>query len=134
MLQLYTVLVVDDDRPLVTMIEEALEDAGYAVLDTVGAEAVLIARAFRPDVILLDLVMPGMDGIEISHRLRAEPVTAAIPIVAMSAPEQFRAVTTRLPVDDRLLKPFNLDCLYAAVARWATTKGMSWPHSDHQAL
>jgi CheY-like chemotaxis protein len=63
-----------------------------------------------------------MDGREVSRRLRADPRTADIPIIAMSAGERLAAVPTNL-VDDRLPKPFTLTELYAAVARWAAPPG-----------
>ena len=76
-----TVLVVDDDASIVHFLEMALEDAGYTVLAAVGGEALRVAHDRHPDVILLDLMMPGMDGIEVSHRLRADPATADIPLI-----------------------------------------------------
>ena len=70
-------------------------------------------------MILLDYAMPDMDGAEISRRLRADPTTAAIPISLMSAHEP--AARPRMPVDDTLLKPFDLERMLAAVARWKDT-------------
>jgi hypothetical protein len=63
--------------------------------------------------------MSGMDGLEVSRRLRADPVTALIPIIAMSAQHNLDAAVARMPVNDRLPKPFDLDQLYDTVARWA---------------
>ena len=113
-----TVLVVDDDASIVHFLGMALEDAGYTVLAAVGGEALRVAHDRHPDVILLDLMMPGMDGIEVSQRLRADPATAAIPIIAMSAQERLRASGSLLPVNDRLPKPFEVPHLYATVERW----------------
>src|SRR2546426_11642580 len=81
--------------------------------------ALRLARELRPDVNLLDYAMPDMDGAEISRRLRADPTTAAIPISLMSAHEP--AARPRMPVDDTLLKPFDLERMLAAVARWKDT-------------
>ncbi len=113
------VLVVDDDAAIVDLLETALEDEGYQVLATVGAAAVPLARDLQPAVILLDINMPGMDGIEVSRRLRADPATAHIPIIVMSTQDRLRATGPLLPVNDRLPKPFEIVTLYATVARWA---------------
>ncbi len=79
------VLVVDDDAAIVELLEMALEDEGYHVHATCGAAALQLAHDLQPAVILLDVSMPGMDGIEVSQRLRADPATAHIPIIVMSA-------------------------------------------------
>ncbi len=113
------VLVVDDDAAIVDLLETALEDQGYQVFATVGAAAVPLARDLQPAVILLDINMPGMDGIEVSRRLRADPATEHIPIIVMSAQDRLRATGPLMPVNDRLPKPFEIATLYAKVARWA---------------
>ncbi len=105
-----TVLVVDDDPSIVEFLIEALEDEEYRVVTSVDGESLQVAHDVRPDVILLDIMMPVMDGVEVSRRLRQDPATARIPIVVMSA--------RVMDVDGRLPKPFDLDFLYATVERW----------------
>jgi CheY-like chemotaxis protein len=116
-----TVLVVDDDPSIVDLLETALTGQGYRVESAVDGAAVQRARDLQPDVILLDLMMPGMDGVEVSRRLRAAPETAAIPIVAMSAAERLGTTAAQMVVDDRLPKPFELRHVFALVARWVRT-------------
>jgi len=116
-----TVLVVDDDPAIIELVETALEDQGYVVLSAVNGAALQVARDRQPDVILLDILMPGMDGVEVSQRLRADPATASIPIIAMSVQDRLHATFSLMPVDDRLAKPFELTGLYTTVARWAQT-------------
>ncbi len=113
------VLVVDDDAAIVDFLETALEDEGYQVRAAVGADALSLARTLQPAVILLDINMPGMDGIEVSRRPRDNPATAPIPIIVISAQGRLRATGPLLPVNDHLPKPFDLAALYATVARWA---------------
>jgi CheY-like chemotaxis protein len=113
-----SVLVVDDDAAISALIQVALEDEGYQVYTAVNGQAVPVAHALQPDLILLDILMPGMDGVEVSRRLRADPATAPIPIVAMSAHSRLQATAGVMAADDRLPKPFNLDDLYATVDRW----------------
>jgi len=115
------VLVVDDDPDIIDFLEGALEDAGYLVLAAVGAEALGVAHETQPDVILLDINMPGMNSVEVSQRLRANPMTADIPIVVMSAQDRLRTTGALMPVNDRLPKPFDLARLYEVVARWTPT-------------
>lgn len=113
-----TVLVVDDDPSIVDLLDAALTYEDYHVLSAVDGAALQVAHDHRPDVILLDIMMPGMDGVEVSQRLRADEATAAIPIVAMSAQSRLQATTSVMPVNDRLAKPFELAQLYDTVARW----------------
>ena len=113
-----TVLVVDDDPSITEFVEMALEDAGYQVLAAVGGAALQIAHDRHPDVILLDIMMPGMDGVEVSQYLHTDPVTADIPIVVMSAHERLQTLAGRMSADDELPKPFHCQDLYATVARW----------------
>jgi two-component system, OmpR family, alkaline phosphatase synthesis response regulator PhoP len=113
-----TVLVIDDDPAIVDFLEMALEGEGYRVLASVDGEALRLAHDLQPNLILLDIMMPGMDGVEVSRRLRADPVTAGIPIVVMSAQDRLRATAALMPIDDRLPKPFALDRLFSTVDRW----------------
>jgi len=114
-----TILVVDDDPMILDFITEALQDDGYQVLTAVGAEALPVAAERQPDCILLDLQMPGMDGVEVSRRLRDQESTAKIPIIVMSAKDRLKATTARMRINDQLSKPFGLSQLYAVVRRWS---------------
>jgi CheY-like chemotaxis protein len=109
------ILVVDDDPDIVELLRCLLHDAGYEV-ETADADAVLsLAQKRRPHLILLDILMPGMDGMEMIRQLQADPVTAHIPIIAISATPQWLPA---LPVNDRLPKPFRLGHLLAKVRYW----------------
>jgi len=79
------VLIVDDVPDNVAVLHDALDEAGYTVLVALDGESALRrAQQAVPDVVLLDAVMPGMDGFEVARQLKAHPVTAAIPIVFMT--------------------------------------------------
>lgn len=112
------VLVVDDDPDIVDLLADALGTEGYDVLTAVGGDAIQLAHDRQPSLILLDLMMPGMDGVEVSMRLRADPSTARIPIVIMSAQEHLLETSRDMLVDDYLAKPFHLRSLYTTVAEW----------------
>jgi CheY-like chemotaxis protein len=113
------VLVVDDDAAIRDMVTMALQDEGYEVVTAVGAQALAVARALSPAVILLDIMMPDMDGIEVSRRLRADPLTRNIPIVAMSATTVLSETANAMHADEHLPKPFDLEQLSDLVARYA---------------
>ncbi|MEW5789503.1 MAG: response regulator transcription factor [Pseudomonadota bacterium] len=79
------VLIVDDVPENLALLHDALDEAGYTVLvATNGESALQRARLSRPDVILLDALMPGMDGFEVARRLKADPLTQPIPVVFMT--------------------------------------------------
>jgi CheY-like chemotaxis protein len=109
------ILVVDDDPDIVEVLRCLLHDAGYEVATAHDGAALPLVRERQPRVILLDILMPRMDGVEISRRLRADPATAHIPIIALSATPQWLPA---LPVNDRLTKPFRLGHLLAKVRYW----------------
>jgi CheY-like chemotaxis protein/DNA-binding CsgD family transcriptional regulator len=79
------VLVVDDVPDNIALLNDALDEAGYTVLVATSGEAALgLAARALPDIVLLDAVMPGLDGFEVARRLKADPDTAPIPIVFMT--------------------------------------------------
>jgi CheY-like chemotaxis protein len=87
------ILVAEDDRFLRKAAEVTLKRRGYAVLTAGdGEEALRIARAERPDLILLDLIMPKLSGFEVLRALKEDPATAAIPVVVLSNLGQDRDV------------------------------------------
>ena len=105
------VLVVDDDDAVVALVAEVLEDDGFAVLvafDGDDAWRMLHVHAPRPDVVLLDLRMPNVDGLSLLRRLEAEPHFADIPVVLMSGDESLRTITGAA---GHLAKPLELGAL-----------------------
>jgi len=111
------VLLVEDNLTMIKLIRVLLEDEDYLVHIAIGDDAIATARAARPDVILLDVRMPGIGGVGISHLLREGTETCDIPIVALTA-NLAQGIREGMIADEWLGKPFDIDRLYAVVARW----------------
>jgi DNA-binding response OmpR family regulator len=110
-----TVLVVDDERPIVQIAKDYLEHAGFAVIAAHdGAGALDAARARRPDLVVLDLGLPRLDGIEVAKQLRRE---SAVPIIMLTArvEESDRLLGLEIGADDYITKPFSPRELVARV-------------------
>jgi signal transduction histidine kinase len=119
------VLVVDDTPDMVRLIRKIVEDQGHEVLAAYdGPTALAIAEAGRPDVILLDVMMPGMDGIEVLRRLKSDSRLSAIPVVLVTANEEDRDVINGLDrgAHDYVTKPFKREILAARVRSAARSK------------
>ena len=111
-----TVLVADDERSITDLVAFALELEGYRVIQAFdGPSALKQVEVEHPQLIMLDIMMPGMDGRDVSRRLKQNPITKGIPILLFSAapnPDLRRA-----QADAYLPKPFDLDRLIETVRR-----------------
>src|SRR5919108_4249579 len=114
-----TILVVDDDWLIREVITLALDDAGYGVVASDGIDAPKLAHEAQPAVVLLDINMPVMDGVEVRRHLHADPATAHIPVIALSAATNLRARAAEMEADDYLAKPFDLAELLLRIETWA---------------
>ncbi len=113
-----TVLVIDDEPDLLRLLDYNLSRSDYLVLTASDGERGLeAARRHHPDVVILDVMMPGLDGWEVIKRLRAEPNTASTPILMLTskAEEADRVVGLELGADDYMTKPFGVRELLARV-------------------
>ncbi len=103
-------LVVDDDRVIQQLLEVNLELEGYEVAKASdGEEALRVVRQFKPDIMLLDVMMPKFDGREVCRRIKGDPATAHIPIIFLSARAQDMDVNSGLELGASayLTKPFD---------------------------
>jgi two-component system alkaline phosphatase synthesis response regulator PhoP len=110
-----TVLVIDDEPKIADLCRDYLRAAGYGVLTAGdGAEGLALARRERPDLVVLDLMLPGMDGLDVCRALRRE---GSLPIIMLTArvDESDRLVGLELGADDYLTKPFSPRELVARV-------------------
>jgi two-component system alkaline phosphatase synthesis response regulator PhoP len=104
------ILIVEDDRDIVEMVEYNLRDEGYATVSALnGEDGVNSARKERPDLIILDIMLPVMDGFEVCRALKSDEATARIPIIILSAKSQEtdKVVGLELGADDYVTKPFS---------------------------
>ncbi|MDH3607046.1 MAG: response regulator transcription factor [Acidimicrobiia bacterium] len=109
------ILVVEDELKIARLVRDYLHEAGFAVIEAAdGAAALQLARAEKPDMIVLDLGLPEIDGLDVTRRLRA---TSAVPIIMLTArsEEADRIVGLELGADDYIVKPFSPKELVARV-------------------
>ncbi|MCZ6751866.1 MAG: response regulator, partial [Acidobacteria bacterium] len=116
------ILIVDDDPSIRTILERSLEQLPFAIeteLASNGAEGVERAGTMQPDLIILDIMMPGMDGFEVCEKLRSQVETAFIPIMMLTASpsEEGRIRGYMVGTDDYVSKPFNVAELNARLTR-----------------
>jgi two-component system, OmpR family, alkaline phosphatase synthesis response regulator PhoP len=104
------ILIVEDDRDIVEMITYNLRADGYEVLSAfTGKDGIALARRERPDLIILDIMLPVMDGFEVCRVLKSTEATACVPIIILSAKSQEtdKIVGLELGADDYVTKPFS---------------------------
>jgi two-component system, OmpR family, alkaline phosphatase synthesis response regulator PhoP len=114
------ILVVDDEADIRELVRLNLTREGYEVSDCEsGEQALSLSRSKGPDLVVLDLMLPGIDGLEVCKRLKADPKTAQIPIVILTAKGEEADVVAGLEVgaDDYVAKPFSGKVLVARVRR-----------------
>lgn len=112
------ILVVDDERDILELITYNLGREGYRVETVTSGEAALATtRTFRPDLIVLDLMLPGLDGVEVCRRLKQNDDTGHIPVLMLTAKSEDADVVTGLEIgaDDYVTKPFSPRVLVARI-------------------
>lgn len=139
-----TVLVVDDDASVAELLRRALEHGGYEVhVAGSGRQALLQAEEVKPDLILLDVTMPGMDGLEVKARLNKKETTSGIPVIFLTGRGEThdKVEGLQLGADDYVTKPFEIVELLARVKaalgrrqfyqKISTTDPLTGLHNQH---
>ena|ERR1700730_3992685 len=128
---LLKVLVIDDEENIIDFIKLGLHYEGFQVESAPnGEQGVTAAQRINPDVIILDLMMPGMDGLEACRRIRANPTTRDIPVLMLTAKDEVsdRIVGLQTGADDYLTKPFDfyelLERIRAILRRQKRAQGL----------
>ena len=117
--------MVDDSEDFVSFMVEILSDRYHVVTAADGVEALEVARQELPDVVLSDVMMPRMDGIELCRQMKADPVLSRIPFVMLTArlTDEQKIEGMEQGADDYITKPFNIDLLYLRIdnlLKWKT--------------
>jgi two-component system, cell cycle response regulator DivK len=122
-----TILVIEDNPANMKLVSLLLRNVGYEVLAAVDAEAgVALARSALPDLILMDMQLPGMDGLAATAMLKGNPATSAIPVIALTAlaMKEDRERTVVAGCDAYIAKPLRYKEMYAAIDRQLARKAM----------
>ena len=120
-----TVLLVEDSKLMRVDREHTLKRAGYHVVTAVdGMEALSVAQTSHPDLILLDMMLPKLDGPSVLRALKADPLTAQIPVVVVTVLDQ-QGKATLLGADEYIVKPVDRNILLTAIERCLKSRGGS---------
>ena len=112
-----TILIVEDEQPVREYLAELVREAGHQPLRAGhGREALEVVASERPDLVLADVMLPILGGVELCRRLKADPTTASIPVILMSA--AVRRLGDRAGAEDFVEKPLDLEALEALLDRW----------------
>lgn len=113
-------LIIDDSPTIVFALKKILQSAGFITLEALDAETgITIAREQTPDLIFLDIILPGVNGFAALRTLRKDPITMHIPIIMISGNEQATELFfgTRIGADDFMKKPFSRYEVFARIER-----------------
>ncbi len=120
------ILVCDDDPLLLELMDFRLQAKGYAVVKAKdGAEALEMVRSERPDLVVLDAMMPRTDGFEVLARIKSDPQHSEIPVIMLTARKTEKDIVSALEkgADDYLVKPFIPEELLARLSRLLARRG-----------
>jgi two-component system cell cycle response regulator DivK len=115
------ILIVEDNEKNMKLVRDVLQVKGYTTLEAGTAEdGIRLANEHKPDLVLMDIQLPGMNGIQALGLLRADPATAKIPVIAVTASvmQQDRKLITEAGFDAYIGKPINLKEFLATVRKW----------------
>lgn len=113
------ILIVDDNNDILWVVEIILKRYGFDVLSTLKGEEVLSkTMEFRPDLILLDVFLSGVDGIDVCNNLKDNPKTKGIPVIMISAHTNFKEIQKFCKADDFIAKPFDANELVRKIKHY----------------
>lgn len=126
------ILIVDDEPDVVTLIARTLAREGYEIETAYdGISALDLAQSVKPDLILLDIMMPMMSGYEVCEQLKASPETKHIPVLCLSSAHtaDARERSRRAGATTLVLKPFTAAELIAQIERYLPATEAGWPYA-----
>jgi len=111
-----TIMVADDNPDIVDILRNMLEENGFNVTCAYSGKDLFAGlEELKPDLILLDIMMPQMDGLEVLRRLKGAPKTSSIPIIMITVKDEDKLAAHKLGADDYIPKPFDIDKLVTAI-------------------
>ena len=115
------ILIVDDDKDVLSVLEKRLTAEKYSVITANnGQDAIILAKAQRPDLIMLDIIMPGIDGAEVAGKLREDPETKNIPVIfltCMLTPEEEKQKRHHVAENIFIAKPYDIKELLSEIKK-----------------
>lgn len=112
------IMIADDDPSILDALKQIFESEGYEVGTSVNGETFAKIQEFRPDILLLDIWMSGVDGRDICKKLKSQPETQYIPIIMVSANNDTKGIAKAAGADDFVAKPFDMQDLLTKVAQY----------------
>lgn len=131
------ILIIDDDERNLKLLEALLKTEGYVLESaTSGEDALKLVASFRPDLILLDIMMPGIDGFEVARRVKLDPETKTIPIIMITALEdhESRIRALQMGAEEFLTKPINRAELWVRVRNLLRLREFNTFLADHNRI
>jgi DNA-binding response OmpR family regulator len=117
------ILIVEDDPDTLELIELILRQEGYAVIKINRPVPIKEVSGIRPDLVILDYLLPFGLGSDLCLEIKRNPVTRTIPVILFSASHSLKEIASACGADDFIAKPFDLDQFLGLVSRWVNTKG-----------
>ena len=121
----YKIMIVDDDKDVNYILQAVMEQAGFQIVSYFNAESALKKiKEENPDLILLDVMMPGMSGYEACDRIKTDPDTAGIPVIMLTAKDMGddKEAVIRKKADSFIVKPFDSDGLIKRINKLISKK------------
>jgi len=114
------ILIVDDSSDTLDLLKEALEQEGYDVTALPYTQDIIAnISQYQPDLVMLDFILSGINGGELCHQLKTDPISAHIPVIMLSGYTRvLESLGSNYGADEFIAKPFDLDHLYASVKHW----------------
>jgi two-component system, OmpR family, alkaline phosphatase synthesis response regulator PhoP len=132
----YKILVVDDEKDIVDLLKYNLQKEGYKVITAYDGEEALEKILSKPDLILLDIMMPKYDGFEVCKKMKNNPHTASIPVIFLTAKnaEVDEVLGLELGADDYIEKPISIRKIIARIKNVLRKKYQTESHSENEVL
>jgi CheY-like chemotaxis protein len=113
------ILIVDDNAELLELYRDLLEPEGYRLTTLINTDNIILKlKELQPDIVLLDFILPGINGGELCHQIKNTPATAHIPVIFLTAHPRVLASLGNYGWDDFIAKPFDIQELHAVLRKY----------------